>query len=62
MPAIQTAAAAVVRRGFDTICRPIIWPPTPFIYHFTVEQYLHRYSLTDLPQSAALQSLFDRSL
>ena len=45
MPAIQTAAAAVVRRGFDTyLSSHNLAPNTIHIYHFTVEQYLHRYS------------------
>ena len=45
MPAIQTAAAAAVRRGFDTyLSSHNLAPNTIHIYHFTVEQYLHRYS------------------
>ena len=45
MPAIQTAAAAVVRRGFDTyLSSHNRAPNTIHIYHFTVEQYLNRYS------------------
>ena len=45
MPAIQTAAAAVVRRGFDTyLSSHNLAPNTIHIYHFTVEQYLNRYS------------------